>query len=116
MKKLFAIILTSALCTSAFADAVQDAYQDAYASAQNTLTLHKMCEDSIKREDMAPCRDAQKSYDEFKAKSGAFLASVKPEELFQHVTPKQMSDITSLNNQIGESMDNITSYLSKRKK
>ncbi|MNH08496.1 hypothetical protein D3C81_344750 [compost metagenome] len=116
MKKLSTIILTFALCSSAFADVVQDAYQEAYASAQSTLALHKQCEDSIKREDMEPCREAQSSYNEFKAKSGAFLASVKPEELFQHVTPKQMSDITSLNNQIGESMDSITSYLSKRKK
>lgn len=114
MRKCATLLIAMSICGTAFADDVRDAYQEVYASAVSTLDLHRKCEYSLRRNEMKPCTDAQKAYEDFKEKSTAFLSSVKPEDLFQHVTPDEMNQLTSLNNQIGESMDNVSAYLGKR--
>lgn len=115
MRSFVAFVMASSICCAAIADEAREAYQQAYTSAQGALALQLKCEESVRQGDMAPCEKAEKAYDEFKAKSSKFLASVKPEELFQHVTPEEMSGLTQANTQIGESMDRTTAYLSRKK-
>ncbi|MGO0683501.1 hypothetical protein [Pseudomonas fulva] len=114
MRRFAAFVMAASICCAAVADEARDAYQEAYTSAQGALAIQLECEQSVKKGDMAPCKKAEKAYDEFKAKSSKFLASVKPEDLFQHVTPEEMSGLTQANTQIGESMDRTTAYLRKK--
>lgn len=116
MKRIAVSAAAVLFCASAWADPVTSAYDEAFASARVALKLHKDCEVSLEREDMNPCQSAKNAYTLYKQKADIFLASVKPEDLFLHVTHKQMEDLTLVNNQLGQSMDYISAYLEAKKK
>ena len=114
IKKLLitAAILFSAEC---MADDVRNAYDQAFASGRVSLDMQKECQESAKKNDLEPCISARSAYENFQTKSRAFMASVDPKDLFNHVTPKQMDDLTLLNQKIGESMDYVSEYLDVKK-
>lgn len=108
-------ILSSALVllisSVAMADNVSDAYNKAYASGQVALDLQKKCETSTQEMKLKSCKLAEASYDKYQILARSFMSSVEPKDLFNHVTPEQMNDLTSLNRKIGESMDKVSSRL-----
>ena len=99
------------ISSAAMADAVSDAYDNAYASGQAAFDLQKKCEASSQEMKLKSCKLAEDSYDKFQALARSFMSSVEPKDLFNHVTPEQMNDLTSLNRRIGESMDRVSDRL-----
>jgi hypothetical protein len=98
----------------AVADPVVDAYDSAYASGRVALSMQKACEASVQKGDFKPCEKAKKAYAIYQERSMNFLASVKPAELFQHVTPQQMDVLVDLNKEIGRSLDYVDAYFDVR--
>jgi hypothetical protein len=116
MKKIYVITAGAFFCSAAIAaDPVTTAYDEAFASARVTLDLQKECEASVKKNDIGPCKTALKAYENFRAKAKKFTASVDSKDLFNHVTPQQMENLTAMNQKIGESMDYVNQYLEASK-
>lgn len=111
MKRIVACAVAVFFCASAMADAVSAAYDEAFASARVALDMQKECELSVKKNDLAPCKNASKAYENFRTKAQQFTSSVDPKDLFNHVTPQQMDSLTAMNQKISESMDYVAEYL-----
>lgn len=110
MKKIAAASLCL-FASMAQADPVVEAYDSAFAAGRVALSMQKQCEASIQKNDLGPCEKAKKAHAVYRTKSKQFIDSVKPADLFMHVTPRQMDDITALNKEIGASLDYVNAYM-----
>jgi hypothetical protein len=112
-----ALLLSSVLVFSQAtrADDVSEAYDQALAAGKVALTMQKQCELSVQKSDLAPCKSAQKAYGLYDKKSRAFMSSVNPPDLFNHVTPAQMDEINRVAKELGASMDYVNAYLDTKR-
>lgn len=110
MKKI-AVATLCLVASIAHADPVVDAYDAAFAAGRVALDMQKKCEIAVQKSDLAPCEKAKKAQAIYQKRSKEFIASVKPTELFDHVTPKQMDDINKINQEISASLDYVNAYM-----